>query len=196
MVRGRAARRLHPRRSASLGGELAGDAVHCSERIPAVLVRIGMPPPQPCASRAAGLGPALRRLPPLTCSSLPQSRADQAVRTRDVSATSPAEPRQPVRIGPFQASDAALPRRAGDKNTHRSPSRDDDQCRRLASPSHPTEQQRPNETQEEIERQRSMGASTLGIPARSDLPITRAAGVVLGGVRRAGKPSDASLNAR
>ena len=33
----------------------------------------GDAPPQPCASRAAKLGPALRRPAPLTCSSLPQS---------------------------------------------------------------------------------------------------------------------------
>ena len=77
-------------------------------------------PPHPCASRAAELGPALRRPAPLTCSSLPQSRAAQAVRMRDVSATTPAEPRQPARIGPARAPNGALPRPAGDAHTGRS----------------------------------------------------------------------------
>jgi hypothetical protein len=81
---------------------------------------LGCAKPQPCASRPAELGPALRRTAPLTCSSLPQSMADQAVRTRDVSATSPAEPRQPARIGPAQAPIGALPRSANDAHTGRS----------------------------------------------------------------------------
>jgi hypothetical protein len=51
------------------------------------------------ASRAAGLVPALRRTAPLTCSSLPQSRADQAVRTRDVSCSVPWLPGFPDLVG-------------------------------------------------------------------------------------------------
>jgi len=74
------------------------------------------PNPSHVPSRAGGrTGPALRRLAPLTCSSLPQSRAAQAVRTPDVSATTPAEPRQPAWIGPAQARDGAPP---GQPTTH------------------------------------------------------------------------------
>jgi hypothetical protein len=44
----------------------------------------------------------------------------QAVRMRDVSATTPAEPRQPARIGPARAPNGALPRPAGDAHAGRS----------------------------------------------------------------------------
>ena len=50
----------------------------------------------------------------------PASRAAQAVRMRDVSETTPAEPRQPARIGPAQAPIGALPRPANDAHTGRS----------------------------------------------------------------------------
>jgi len=47
-------------------------------------------------------------------------RAAQAVRMRDVSATTPAEPRQPAWIGPAQAPNGALSSAANDAHTGRS----------------------------------------------------------------------------
>jgi len=49
----------------------------------------------------------------------PAIQGAQAVRMRDTSATTPAEPRQPARIGPAQAPNGALPRPAGDAHTGR-----------------------------------------------------------------------------
>jgi hypothetical protein len=68
---------------------------------------------------------------PLTCSSLPRSRAAQAVRTRDVSATTPAELRQPARVGPARAP---IGRSPGQPATHIPADLDRN---RKGAPSHP-----------------------------------------------------------
>jgi hypothetical protein len=96
-----------------------GRAGRASERAPSFPARIGMrPTPALCQPPPSRAGPARWHRAPLTCSSLPQSRAAQAVRTRDVSAATPAEPRLPARIG--QAPNGALSSAANDAHTGRS----------------------------------------------------------------------------
>jgi hypothetical protein len=98
-----------------------GRAGRASERAPSFPARIGMrPTPALCQPPPSRAGPARWHRAPLTCSSLPQSRAAQAVRTRDVSAATPAEPRLPARIGPAQAPNGALSSAANDASTGRS----------------------------------------------------------------------------
>ena len=90
----------------------------CNARDP---IGIGQHRPSGRAGRAehrAGVGSATPA--PLTCSSLPRFRSTQAVRMRDVSATTAAEPRQPAWIGPARAPIGALPRSANDARTGRS----------------------------------------------------------------------------
>jgi hypothetical protein len=95
MVCERPASRRHPRRCASLGGRLGNSGVvpadPCNARDPhrdrpfsAASAEWGA---QDAQNTELGAAPALRRLAPLTCSFLPRSRAAQAVRMRDVSAT-------------------------------------------------------------------------------------------------------------
>jgi hypothetical protein len=75
-----------------------------------------MPQPQPCASRPAELGPALR-CPARSLARPSRDPGQPKLCVCETCRQRPAEPRQPAWIGPAQAPIGALPRPANDAHT-------------------------------------------------------------------------------